>query len=273
MRERLTIQSGAEGNIWLRQPPWEIHNAHAHDELEFNLVAQGSCSYLIGDRRYYLAAGSLIWLFPFQDHLLVEPSRDLKLWIAVFRPGMVDRLCSQPHSTILREGNPGEGFCRRIDTGEIQRLARLYAVVEEAGEDLPRYNAGLGFLLLETWKEFLDAVPIAIEQELHPAVERAVRQIKDGAQQYDLQSLAQKVGLSPSRLSRLFKQQVGEPIATFRNRLRLQRFFGLYGEGRKMNMLQAALAAGFGSYPQFHRVFRQLMGCGPRMYLGKEKQL
>lgn len=31
-------------------------------------------------------------------------------------------------------------------------------------------------------------------------------------------------------------------------------------------MLEAALAAGFGSYPQFHRVFKRVVGCSPVDY-------
>jgi AraC-like DNA-binding protein len=31
-------------------------------------------------------------------------------------------------------------------------------------------------------------------------------------------------------------------------------------------MLDAALEAGFGSYPQFHRVFKRVIGCSPGSY-------
>jgi AraC-like DNA-binding protein len=34
-------------------------------------------------------------------------------------------------------------------------------------------------------------------------------------------------------------------------------------------MIQAALEAGFGSYPQFHRVFRQTHGVGPQAFFPK----
>jgi AraC-like DNA-binding protein len=37
-------------------------------------------------------------------------------------------------------------------------------------------------------------------------------------------------------------------------------------------MLAAALEAGFGSYPQFHRIFRRVMGCSPGEYRYQEKE-
>jgi AraC-like DNA-binding protein len=72
----------------------------------------------------------------------------------------------------------------------------------------------------------------------------------------DLATLARAASLSPSHLSRIFKEQTGVSIGRFRNQQRLQRFLELYGRGRRTTALAAALDAGFGSYAQFHRVFR-----------------
>jgi AraC-like DNA-binding protein len=50
----------------------------------------------------------------------------------------------------------------------------------------------------------------------------------------------------------------------------MQRFLEQYEAqrktGRALTLLEAAFEAGFGSYPQFHRVFRQLAGCSPAEY-------
>jgi AraC-like DNA-binding protein len=50
---------------------------------------------------------------------------------------------------------------------------------------------------------------------------------------------------------------MGVSISRFRNQQRLQRFVRIYGTGRRTTALAAALEAGFGSYAQFSRVFRQ----------------
>jgi AraC-like DNA-binding protein len=75
--------------------------------------------------------------------------------------------------------------------------------------------------------------------------------------------LARRSGLSSTRLSRLFKQQTGVALVDFRNRQRIERYLQLYGTGQRMTMLDAALEAGFGSYPQFHRVFKRVTGRSP----------
>lgn len=70
--------------------------------------------------------------------------------------------------------------------------------------------------------------------------------------------LSARLGLSVSRLARLFKGQMGESIVDYRNRLRFERFFALVSDpaARRPTLRQAAYAAGFGSYAHFHRLFR-----------------
>ena len=69
------------------------------------------------------------------------------------------------------------------------------------------------------------------------------------------------------RLSRVFKQQMGLSIVQFRNHFRVQQFITRFGRGESRNMLEVALEAGFGSYPQFHRAFHQVAGYAPSEHL------
>jgi methylphosphotriester-DNA--protein-cysteine methyltransferase len=128
------------------------------------------------------------------------------------------------------------------------------------------FNAVLGHVLIASWRAYCQGTSVPDSVELHPAVERAVALIDHRPQVESLDTVADHAGLSPARLSRLFAQQVGVSLITFRNSTRVRRFLELYGQGRRRTMLQAALDAGFGSYPQFHRVFRQTMGISPAQY-------
>ena len=71
--------------------------------------------------------------------------------------------------------------------------------------------------------------------------------------------------MSLGRLARVFKAEMGMSLVEYRNRLRLDRFTALLDTGHR-NLLEAALAAGFGSYAQFHRVFRALRHVTPSDY-------
>jgi AraC-like DNA-binding protein len=103
----------------------------------------------------------------------------------------------------------------------------------------------------------------------HPLVGRAVRLLaKDPS--LGGKDLADKLDISLSRLARVFKSEMRMSLVEYRHRLRLERFQVLLDAGGE-NLLAAALAAGFGSYAQFHRVFRALRGTTPRAYLRERK--
>jgi AraC-like DNA-binding protein len=98
----------------------------------------------------------------------------------------------------------------------------------------------------------------------HPAVASAVRMLTNDPSLGGV-AIAKKLGVSLSRFARVFKTDMGLSLVDYRNQLRLDRFLSLVDSGGT-NLLEAALAAGFGSYSQFHRVFRALRGTSPREY-------
>jgi len=238
--------------------------AHRHAELEVNLVVRGTASYLLGDRRYALTPGTLTWLFPGQDHVLVEESSDHELWWAVFRPALVAQIATSRHARPLLEADPVGQFSRRLDSGRVRRLGALFHEVQDAeAVDDVLVNTGLAYLLSFAWRAFLDSDDVVEGVDLHPAVETVARILRADPDAGDLAALARAGHLSSSHLSRTFKEQIGVSISRFRNQQRLQRFLGLYGRGQRTTALAAAHEAGFGSYAQFYRVFREQTGRSP----------
>jgi AraC-like DNA-binding protein len=262
--EDLGLRQGIDGWV-VRHTAGSLRpRSHRHAELELNLVVRGTASYLMDDRRYDLTAGTLTWLFPDQEHVLVDESADHALWWAVFRPSAVARIATSPPARPLRERDPVGRYSRRLDPQRVQRLGALFGELRQAGTvDDTLFNAGLSYLLALAWRTFLDSSEVVGGLEVHPAVDSVARLLQADPGAGDLTDLARMVGLSPSHLSRLFTAQMGLSISRFRNQQRLDRFMRLYGHGRATTALAAAHEAGFGSYAQFHRVFRQETGRNP----------
>jgi AraC-like DNA-binding protein len=263
MIDDLGVRAGLDGRV-VRHRVGDVRpRAHRHAELEVNLVVRGTASYLLGDRRYALTPGTLTWLFPGQDHVLVEESSDHELWWAVFRPALVAQIAAAGHTRPLLEEDPVGQFSRRLDSGRVRRLSTLFHEVQDAETvDDVLVNTGLAYLLSLAWRAFLDSQDVVEGIDLHPAVETAARILRADPDAGDLATLARAARLSPSHLSRIFKEQTGVSISRFRNQQRLQRFLLLYGR-RRTTALAAALEAGFGSYAQFYRVFREQTGRSP----------
>ncbi len=275
MLQRLQLPVHLDGSVWRYASLAAANRRHRHAELEVNLVTAGRGTYLLGNRRYEIRRGDLLWLFPAQEHVLSEQSADFQMWIAVFRRRAVKRTAAGPNTRALLQRSYTGDACRRLTAHDLSRFEELFQELSTA-EEPGLTNAGLGYALLHAWKCFERASEVPV-RELHPAVERAASLLQSEAanpaanlsasmQQESFVTLARRVGLSPSRLSRLFKQQTGTTLVDFRNRQRIERFRQLYGSGERHTLLSAALEAGFGSYPQFHRVFRQIVGCSPQTY-------
>src|SRR3954470_2377750 len=155
MIDDLGIRTGLDGRVVRHRGGGVRPHAHRHAELEVNLVVAGTASYLLGDRRYALTPGTLTWLFPGQDHVLVDESSDHELWWAVFRPALVARIATPSHARPLLEEDPVGQFSRRLDSGRVRRLGALFHEVqdEEAVDDV-LVNSGLAYLLSLAWRAF-----------------------------------------------------------------------------------------------------------------------
>jgi len=82
----------------------------------------------------------------------------------------------------------------------------------------------------------------------------------------DASTIARRLEVGVSWFARVFKAELGMSLVEYRNRLRLDRVDALLEQGRT-TLLLAAKTAGFGSYAQFHRVFREIRGVTPRAFL------
>ncbi|MFO1487920.1 MAG: helix-turn-helix transcriptional regulator [Verrucomicrobiota bacterium] len=267
MRQKLELPRTLEGNLWHYHQQGRANAMHHHAELEFNLVTQGSGLYLLEQSKYHIRRGDLLWLFPAQEHVLVEQSADFEMWIGVMKPRAIQRIATDESTRVLQAKNPAGDFCRRLSQPALQRLEQLFSEIVATGDQPGLFNAGLAYSFLSAWQEYQKAAEVPV-LDVHPAVEKAARQIRNQNNTLSLDELARHAGLSAHRLSRLFKQQTGVALVDFRNRQRVERFLQIYGTGQRHTMLDAALAAGFGSYAQFHRVFKRVTGRSP----GKHRQ-
>lgn len=265
MKETLLIPTAQDGAIWPYRASGKGHPKHHHEELELNLVLEGQATYLVRERRLELHEGSLLWLFPAQEHVLVQESADFAMWVVVFRQRMIRRHCREEPFITLARSDPEGDFIGQLPPGSARRLGQ---VIEQARQaPLALLNAALAYLLLSAWSAMEESTRVQ-PRRVHPCVERAARLLRDSQGSDSLPDIAARVGLSPSRLSRLFRAQTGLTITDFRNRQRMERFLRLYETmGGHRNLLWCCHQAGFGSYAQFHRVFKQMHGRGPRGWL------
>lgn len=270
VHERIPVSPILDGWVFIHRWTGRLHQRHRHDVLEFNLGLQGAGVNDLGTRRYPIGPGVLTWLFPGQDHQLVDQSPDFAMWVMVLQPAAVARW-SGTDLPLLREHDPPGHHSRRLSDDDTRDLAGHVHALRSMLGDPAAANAGLGFLLRTAWAMYRRAPELPGDGAVHPAVAEAARLI---AEQPDMggEELAARTGLSRARLSRLFHHQIGETILARRERIRVEAFLRIRRQkARPGSMLHDALAAGFGSYAQFHRSFRRVMGVNSRTWSAGER--
>ena len=272
VRVHIPINPGRSGLIRFMQKGTAVpkpERLFQYDALALLIVDEGTCTYLIDEKRVECPKGSIIWGFPDQQRTLYERSPDLSLWVVEFALEFLESTCTEDHDRILRKTHPDGIFYRRIPAAEHRFirtiLMRLFEQNPSGSNDY--FNAGLHYVLLHCWEIFLSVGTLADYKTVHPAVARVVHFIRDeGDLESSVAELADKSGLCTSRLIPLFQEQMGLTITEFRNRQKLERFLDLYHHNGRFNMLGTSLEAGFGSYAQFYRVFKTAMQQSPRDY-------
>lgn len=231
------------------------------------LGLRGHASYLIGGQLHDVGPNTLLcWSpapeDPYRDGAPYRASEDYSAWCAFFGRSVVTRAAHHGGAGFAFDEAHGGGQAHRLNRTEARRIEAQFEQLVATESGTERFGAALEYLLLSTWGDRQGLVRVG-SADLHPAVEKAAYILKTQPETGSMQELARTCGASASWLSRLFRQQVGISLVSFRNRSRIERFFELYGHGHRRNLTQAAFAAGFGSYAQFHRVFKETLGYSP----------
>ena len=293
MLEDLKLKKKYDGFLFLaestRNPP--KLQSHHHVELELNLVVRGTITYVVNGQRFTFPARTLLWLFPEQEHQLVDRSNDAQYYVVVFKPSLIGRSCrTSAYEDLKRSLHTQAGVANtRIEPDSFDLIRRTMDSLmqgaldadllnREAGfgvqssfsfehGDPDGLNAGLHHLLLLCWRNHRTGKALGEATALHPTVRRALRLLSEGDGPASLTDLAKACGASEAYLSRTFRRQIGVPLTRYRNSLRLSRFWEHYRQPAQKTLAEAVYAAGFGSYAQFYKVFTEAYGRGPRACL------
>jgi AraC-like DNA-binding protein len=244
------IAGAVRGQIWRHQPSTR-RPRHFHAEPELNLVTAGRGAFGFGAQAVDVAAGDLLCWTPGQDHELLSASDDFDLFVIGLTPDFSERVLGDDASATQRgpvllrlapeqlaslaprclfPALHGDGVVKERAVGDLWQLAHAFREIHTVGHTLTRRSLS-----------FVNACPEVSRDEI-----------------------ARRSHASPGEISRHFHRDMGLPLSAYRARVRLLRFIDLVDGGS--NFLQAALAAGFGSYSQCHRVFQSTLGCAPRVF-------
>jgi AraC-like DNA-binding protein len=220
-----------------------------------NLIAAGQAAFGYGEATISVSAGDLLWWPPGQDHVLLDATPDLDLYVIGVTPAFSAQVLGD-----RAIGASGGAARLRLDAGALASLRAACAVHQMAGVDTAALERHVGDL----WRD-AHALRARIPDH-HPLTARALSSLL-GRPDLKRDELARLIRGNASEVSRSFHRDIGLTLVAYRTRLRLLAFIQLV-EGGGHSFLGAAIDAGFGSYSQCHRAFQQAFDCSPRVFFG-----
>ena len=198
------IPGSARGHVWHHVPATR-RPRHFHAEPELNLIAAGHAVFGVGEAIISVSTGDLLWWPPGQDHVLVDASPDLDLYVIGVTPAFSEQvLVSRP------SGAAGGGATQlRLDGDTLKGLQTVCAA-QMSGGDTAAVERHVGDL----WRE-AHRLRAGISDH-HPLTVRALSSLL-GRPDLTRGELARLIHGNASEVSRYFHRDLGPDVGRLPN--------------------------------------------------------
>ncbi|MCA0755882.1 AraC family transcriptional regulator [Paenibacillus sp. N4] len=251
---------------------------HAHQGIEMLYIYEGQGEVMLEGKAYPLSGGTLLWIQPYQLHLVDVPSKPDSVYVRT-------NLTFDPHFlTGYLAPFPGlQRFYERIWKGvlprqvfSLQEESRLPGMLEELGracqEPPEDREESFGLLMLQLLRYlqqhvFADSLPGA---HASPRALKHVESITEWLEThfrrpFRLEEMADDLYLSPYHLSHLFKEATGITLSEYLTVRRVREACSLLAGTSKPIREIASEVGGLGpSY--FCQMFKKNKGVTPEQY-------
>ncbi len=245
-----------------------------HNEIELNLLEQGSVTYLLGGRKVTIESGRLTVFWAAIPHQVIGLGGGGSYLVATvplarfLQWGLPDQMVNPIlHGEIVAERGAG-AMARDAAALERWRLdlqspsrERQRVVLLEMQARLLRLAMGMSS---EATRRASQAAHVESEA-LSKAEEIACFLAKNYQQPLTTDGVGSAVGLHPNYAMTLFKTVFSTTLTEYLTQQRLSHAQRLLVTTRA-KILDIAMASGFGSVSRFNDVFRKAFGCSPRAY-------
>lgn len=254
------------------------HNQHVHDFFEILYLVSGERCFFINDRAFKVKEGDLILISPNVLHKATSyQSSDCEGILIYFQEGFLN-----PNHP-LREELPllfaNESISLKLPLQQRLIVEELFLkMLQEERTKKAGYHLALQGLLLQllvllnrdvnnNHRESFFEHP----SPMHEKISEIARFINQNYQEpISLTSLAERFFISPSYLSKVFKDVTNFTLIEYLNNIRVKEAKRLLLETRK-KVVEIAAEVGFGSVTHFGRVFKEITG-NPPLFYRKYKQ-
>ncbi len=248
------------------------HGQHVHDFFEILYLYSGERCFFINDRIFKMTEGDLIIISPNVLHKATsDQSPDCEGVLIYFQEGFLAP--NHPIKETLAQLFATETISINLPLNERSLLEDLFLkMLREDRIKNDGYQLALqGFLLqllvlLGRQVKMSDTSPFEHPSPIHEKTSEIAQFInRNFSEPLSLTSLANRFYISPSYLSKVFKETTNFTFVEYLNNVRVKEAKRLLLESRK-KVVEIAAEVGFGSVTHFGRVFKEITGNPPLFY-------
>lgn len=157
-----------------------------------------------------------------------------------------------------------ELIVHRVESDAMRK--RIYRAFKRVISDLTERGLYWNELGESALREILLLVAKRMSKQIDPRIEETLRLLSERMRDpMRIEALARAVGLSPSRLSHLFKETTGHSIVESLNAMRVRQA-ALLLQHSDRNASEVAFDVGFSNYNHFLKQFRKTYGVNPSTF-------
>ena len=228
---------------------------HMHIAPEVVIVSDGVLNMVIADREYSIPSGYAAFVPPFVPHEFISNENNSCRVITFAKELLTDAVGEGSFTHVKK-------YIFSVDEA-ISGLVSFYLPERKSVGDPSLAKAVLSPLLYEVSKkcEFIKE-----SSEEKDVLLRALNYLcQHYTEEVTLASVANRLGIHPASLSRLFTERTGITFLKFLKYLRATAAARLILMGKK-GFTEIAYEVGFGSVRSFNRVFFEIYGITPKEY-------
>lgn len=249
-----------------------MHGSPGRPALELWLVVAGRRELHVAGSVLRLREAMLCWLFPEVQHQTLYSSDDLLGWRVVAATDVTDITDQAVGGPVLvSPGTATQPFVMRLHSSDVRWIYERLDELAHLPDNPAEFRVGLAHVLLRAWR--LRSTAANAQPPASALVRQAVEMLKDPAAQvsWSATALARALDISAGQLQRRFRAETGQTVTQYRLTVQLARYLDLCDDDHDLSITEAAHAAGFGSYAQFHRIFVRHMNTSPSRHRGRRR--
>lgn len=265
------------GFTCVRWTPTVMPRCDRHNEVELNLLEEGSLTYLLSGQKVIIPAGRLAVFWAGIPHQIIGFASEAEYFVMTiplvwFLQWRLPEHVTQPilHGRVVIEPDAGR---LAADRAQFQIwLEDVKTLSEERHRiSLLEIEARLRRLALRVGPGRNHAPAVLGQGQLSRAEQMACFIAQNYTEPLTAETISQHAGLHPNYAMEVFHRTFGTSMLKYVTQHRLSHAQRLLVTSDDL-VLSIALNSGFGSLSRFNEAFRQAFGCTPRDYR-KQHQL